>query len=314
VTAATILVATWRDGVFALRADECTHELARHSVNGLAPDGDGGALAIVDGRSLQQRAADGAWRTLVTADCDLACCVAVGSEIFIGTDGARVLCLDADGALAPLPGFDAVAGRSDWYPGQALVDGELVGPPLGVRSITATADRRVLLANVHVGGIPRSTDGGRTWQPTIDLNYDIHEVRAHPADPSIVVAAAAIGLCMSRDAGRTWHVERDGLHAPYCSAVGLAGGAVLVGAAAEHFDPAGAVYRRLLGGDAQLTEIGGGLPHRVGGIVDTGQIAAHRDTVAISDRNGNVYASSNAGTTWAPIATGLPPPSCVLVV
>jgi hypothetical protein len=56
-------------------------------------------------------------------------------------------------------------------------------------------------------------DGGRTWQPTIDINSDVHEVRAHQADPDIVVAASAIGLCISRDAGATWTIERDGLHA-----------------------------------------------------------------------------------------------------
>src|SRR5258707_11160447 len=73
----------------------------------------------------------------------------------------------------------------------------------------------ILFANVHVGGIPRSMDGGRTWQPTIDIKSDVHEVRAHQADPDIVVAASAIGLCISRDAGATWIIERDGLHSSY---------------------------------------------------------------------------------------------------
>ena len=64
------------------------------------------------------------------------------------------------------------------------------------------ADGSVLLANVHVGGIPRSTDGGVTWQPTIDVDSDVHEVRAHPHRSGVVMAAAAIGLCASRDGGR----------------------------------------------------------------------------------------------------------------
>jgi hypothetical protein len=67
----------------------------------------------------------------------------------------------------------------------------------------------VLLAYVHVGGIPRSTDGGATWQPTIDIDNDVHEVRAHPRRPDIVMAATAIGLCTSRDRGLTWEVMTE---------------------------------------------------------------------------------------------------------
>src|SRR4029434_8936662 len=109
-----------------------------------------------------------------------------------------------------LDSFDAVDGRDTWYAGSAVINGERVGPPLGIRSITATADGSVLLANVHVGGIPRSTDGGTTWQSTIDVDSDVHEVRAHPHRPDVVMAAAAIGLCTSRDGGATWDIEQEG--------------------------------------------------------------------------------------------------------
>jgi hypothetical protein len=44
-------------------------------------------------------------------------------------------------------------------------------------------------------------DGGRTLAAHLDINIDVHEVRAHQANPDIVVAASAIGLCISRDAG-----------------------------------------------------------------------------------------------------------------
>jgi hypothetical protein len=32
-------------------------------------------------------------------------------------------------------------------------------------------------------------DGGRTWDPTIDINSDVHEVRAHQVNPDIGVTA-----------------------------------------------------------------------------------------------------------------------------
>ncbi len=223
VTASAVLVATWRGGLFIV-SDAAPHqELVDHSVGALAHDGHGGALAIVDGHSLCRRASDGVWSTIATAEFDLACCVTVGEVIYAGTSDARVLRVTVKGDIAQLRGFEGVDGREKWYAGAALIDGKLVGPPLGIRSITATSDGAVLLANVHVGGIPRSVDGGATWRPTINVNRDVHEVRAHPTRPTVVAAAAAVGLCTSSDAGETWEVEQAGLHAPYCSAVAFAG-------------------------------------------------------------------------------------------
>ena len=219
---------------------------------------------------------DGVWSTIATTEMDLACCVAVGDVIYVGTDDARVLRVGADGGLEQLRGFDAVAGRETWYAGSAVINGQRVGPPLGIRSITATPDGAVLLANVHVGGIPRSTDGGATWQPTIDVDSDVHEVRAHPNRPGVVMAAAAIGLCTSRDGGVTWDVEQEGLHASYCSAVAFAGDDVLVSASVDHFAAQGAIYRRRVDGHGPLVAIAGGLPTWIEGIADTGCIAAQR--------------------------------------
>jgi photosystem II stability/assembly factor-like uncharacterized protein len=218
------------------------------------------------------------------------------------------------GELAQLPGFDVIAGRASWYAGSAVIDGKVVGPPLGIRSITATADSSVLLANVHVGGIARSTDGGRTWHPTIDIDSDVHEVRAHPEHPGVVAAAAAIGLCSSRDGGATWDVEQDGLHASYCSAVAFAGDDVLVAASEEHFAAKGAIYRRPVNGPGPLVAVGGGLPQWIEGIADTNCIDALGSTVALADRGGHVHVSSSAGRTWSLETEGLPPASSVLVM
>src|SRR5271155_1519822 len=148
------------------------------------------------------------------------------------------------GGFEPIDGFNNVAGRDAWFAGSAIVNGQVLGPPLGIRSVTANSNGSILFANVHVGGIPRSMDGGRTWQPTIDINSDVHEVRAHPADPDIVAAASAIGLCISRDAGATWTIEKEGLHAPYCSALAFSGDDILVSASTDHFATQGRIYRR----------------------------------------------------------------------
>ena len=314
MTAATILVATWSEGLFVLAGGTLHHELAGQPVRGLASDGHGGTLATTGGNTLRRRGADGAWTKIASKDVDLACCVAVAEAIYVGTDDARVLRVSPEGQLEPLPGFDVIAGREQWYAGSADVDGKVVGPPLGIRSITATADSSVLLASVHVGGIARSTDGGRTWHPTIDIDSDIHEVRAHPDCPDVIMAAAAIGLCSSRDGGATWAVEHDGLHASYCSAVAFAGDDVLVAAAEDHFTAQGAIYRRPVNRPGPLAAVGGGLPAWIEGIADTSCIAALASTVAVADRGGHLYVSADTGRTWSSEAEGLPPPSSVLII
>jgi hypothetical protein len=309
-----VLVATWRDGLFVVSGETRDQELDTQSVRALAPDGQGGALAIVNGRTLRRRAPDGVWSTMATTDMDLACCVAVGDVIYVGTDDAHVLRLDARGRLEQLRGFDAITGRETWYAGSAVINGQRVGPPLGIRSITATPDGAVLLANVHVGGVPRSIDNGVTWQPSIDIHSDDHEVRAHPNRPGVVMAAAAIGLCTSDDGGATWDVEQEGLHASYCSAVAFAGDDVLVSASVDHFAEQGAIYRRRVDRDNALVAVGEGLPPWTDGIVDTGCIATGGSAVALADRKGNLYISADTGRSWSRRANGLPPPSSVLVV
>ncbi|MFY0573213.1 hypothetical protein ACN28S_01555 [Cystobacter fuscus] len=140
----TLLVDTWDGGLFAVRSGAVEREIPEGQVAGLASDGSGGALASVGGKSLCWRAAKGPWTPLGTSPCGLACCAALGDAIFVGTDDARVLRLEADGGFVPLAGFDNVAGRETWYAGTALIEGRLVGPPLGVRSMCATSDHSTL--------------------------------------------------------------------------------------------------------------------------------------------------------------------------
>ena len=63
-----------------------------------------------------------------------------------------------------------------------------------------------------------------------------------------------------------------------------------------------------------MVAIAGGLPAWVAGIVDTGCIATHGSAVALADRKGNLYVSADTGRSWSRRASGLPPPSSVLIV
>jgi hypothetical protein len=313
MTTRTVLLATWSDGLFVITGENRHQELAGQPVHALASDGHGGVLAIVSGHSLRRRTSDGEWLTLATSEFQLSCCTPVADVIYVGTDDARVLRMSANGNVEQLRSFEVVAGRDTWYAGSAVINGQRVGPPLGIRSIAATADGRVLLANVHVGGIPRSTDSGATWQPTIAIESDVHEVCAHPADPDFVIAAAGIGFCISQDGGATWNVEQEGLHALHCSAVAFLGDDVLVAASVDPFATQGAVYRRPIGARRPFMPVGGGLPRWIDGKADTRCIATRGSAGAVADRAGNLYVSTDAGSTWLRRADGLPPPSSVVI-
>ena len=305
----SILVATWDNGLFSVTGKTVHQELANQSVRSLVAGESGRVLAIVGGHSLCRRSADGEWTALAKSEFDLSCCVPIGNVVFVGTDDARILRVGPDGAQQWLTGFDAVAGRDTWYAGSMIVDGKRMGPPLGIRSMAATCDGAVLLANVHVGGIPRSTDAGLTWQPTIDIGSDVHQVCAHPTRPGMVIAAAAVGLCVSRDAGATWTIEQRGLHAHHCSSVAFGRNDIFVSAATDPFTKQGAVYRRPIDGNGPLQPLGGGMPEWTAGSPDTDCIATRDSMAALIDRSGCLYVSHDDGANWSCPFERLPVPS-----
>ncbi|MBI3629620.1 MAG: hypothetical protein HY217_08610 [Candidatus Rokubacteria bacterium] len=82
----------------------------------------------------------------------------------MGTASAHLFLLDG-GAPARVELFEGLDGRGAWYTPW--------GDPPDVRSMSVDAEG-IVYVNVHVGGILRSADGGRTWRPTIDLETDVH--------------------------------------------------------------------------------------------------------------------------------------------
>ena len=295
----SVLVAT-TDGyhIFTSKGQQLT-SLEGHALTAFAPGTGGNWLGVVDWHELWQHAPDGTWSPLGRWDAaGLTWPLAVGDDVLVGTADARVLRL-RDGEFTPLTGFDDAPGRDEWHQ---------VGSPLCVRSLTATADAGAILTNVHVGGIPRSVDGGATWQPTIAVDDDVHQVLAHPTDPAIVVAAASVGLCRSTDGGATWTASTDGMHASYARAVVFVGDDVLVSVSDGPFTTRGALYRAPVAGGpgAKAVKVGGGLPAWLDGNVDTGCLAANGKQVALADGSGTVWSSPTDRDEWTRVAAGMP--------
>lgn len=306
------------DGLFEIDLDAAAPEAGPvgefhgQEVTALAHDSDGERVwAVTDGRALRLEEAAGSWLEVAHTDrYDLTCVVASSGGLLAGTDPARLLRLDGD-RLVPVGAFEQVKGRNRWYTPWG-------GPP-AVRSLCQDLAGR-LHVNVHVGGIPRSPDGGGTWEPSIDIDADVHQVLPHPAKPDTVFAAAAVGLACSEDGGQRWRTEVEGLHATYARAVAVAlpdatdqqGQAmVLVSVSTGPGGRRSAVYRAPLaetpGGGLQFERCQQGLPEWFGSNVDTGCLAASGTAALIGTADGALYASRDAGGTWQGLASGLPP-------
>lgn len=314
VLLSNILASTWNNGVFVLNSEGLVHELPKRTVRGLSDDLAGGAFAAVDDHNLFQRKPSGVWNRVASSEHVLSVTFAVDDKVYVGTDDARVLILDEQGNLNQIDCFDSIQGRDAWFAGTAIVDGNEVGPPLGIRSLSGAANGRIF-ANVHVGGIPRSIDSGATWEPTIDVDLDAHEVRVSPINNNLVVAATASGLCTSWDGGDSWSVQSAGLHAPYCSAVAVTANHIFVAASESHFSQEGAIYRRSVEPSSDHFEkVVAGLPNWLAGIADTSCITSSGDEMALVSAGGEVFMSADAGRNWSKMEEKLTGVSSVLIV
>jgi hypothetical protein len=279
------------------RTGEGPTELAGRLVSALAPEIGGTCLAVVDKQEIWRRSVNGEWSQVATTGIWLQSIVSVGGVLFCGgMEEAVMVRISPGGEAERLKSFDNVPGRSEWAAG---------GPPLGVRALTATADGTVILGAVHVGGIPRSTDGGETWRPTLPIMFDVHEVCSHPTLPNIVAAAAAVGLCISRDGGQNWNVLSEGLELTNSLAAAALADEVLFSIQDGPFAKRSQVWRwRISGGGVE--QVRDGLPQWLEGKIDTAHIAASGRQAAIVDGEGNLWLSRAGSSGWERVSTDLP--------
>jgi hypothetical protein len=290
------------DGLWELDGDRASpvESLSGKSLTALAWDGRR-TWAIVGGRTLWE-GVDIIWKERATIEGLPATCLAptpVG--LLVGTEHAHLLRLTADG-LAPIESFETIEGRDAWYTPW--------GDPADVRSIASATDGTIHV-NVHVGGVARSLDAGRSWAPTLDIETDVHQVLVHPMRAEVVVVAAAAGFGVSQDGGGSWEFITAGLHAHYLRAVAVAGDTVLVSASTGPRGRRSALYRKRLDGGGPFERCRDGLPAWFDGNIDTACLAAAGPVVVFGTEDGRVFQSLDAGARWQILVKGLPPVSCV---
>lgn len=289
---AVIVVGT-ASGVDVFDGDEAGH-LRGESCTALAVEGMH-LWAVVDETTIMRGSTNGEWSSAATIEGRRArCLLPRGGGLYVGTDEAHLLRV-SDGTVEPVGSFDDVEGREKWYTPWG-------GPP-DTRSMSAS--HGTIYANVHVGGILRSTDEGRSWDPTIDIDADVHQVLAHADNAGLVLAATAWGLARSDNGGGDWSFHDEGLHASYSRAVAVSGDTLLVSASTGPRGGTAALYRRPLEGD-QPFEKCTGLPEWFPGNIDTSCLAASGSTVAFGTEEGDLFRSEDEGRSWEQVASELP--------
>ncbi|HTP22188.1 MAG TPA: hypothetical protein VMJ65_21450 [Solirubrobacteraceae bacterium] len=85
-------------------------------------------------------------------------------------------------------------------------------------------DSDALFVGIELGGVMRSSDGGRTW---VDHNpqahSDAHQLMTNPLSPERVYEVAGQGIAASPDRGRSWRRLDDGLDRHYAWATAADG-------------------------------------------------------------------------------------------
>lgn len=200
-------------------------------------------------------------------------------SVVVGRTGARLAIVGAE--VEEIRAFEQVTGRDHWK--------NPANPTPDTRSMAVGGED--LWVNVHVGGLWRSADRGRSWRAVVEPEADVHEIRAEHGS---VAVAAAVGFGWSHDGGTSWSWTTEGLHGWYLRALSVDGDTAYVSASDGPFTTRGAVYRARLGEAFVRCE---GLPEWFPGNVDTGHLdaAGGRVVVSFADR---LYVSGDAGQSW----------------
>ena len=189
-----------------------------------------------------------------------------------------------------------------------------------------------VLAAISTGGVYRTTDGGKSWEPSNEgikaefypgeRNYPefgqcVHKVARHPANPDRLFLQNHGGVYRSDDGGSSWQDIAPGLPSEF-------GFATMVHPhqpdTAYVFPIADAGGRWPVDGKARVyrTQDAGGTwePLGEGSLPDEFWVAVMRDAMCTDDhttaglyfggRNGSVWCSPDEGETWSEIHRDLP--------
>ena len=236
------------------------------------------------------------------------------AAIFRSTDGGQT--------WQELPGLRGHGTGENWQPGAG-------GMAVHTILLDPTQPGRMYVA-ISAAGAFRSDDGGQSWRPinrglksdfmpdpTAEVGHCVHRIAMHPARPNVLFMQKHWDVMRSDDGGESWHEVSGDLPTDFGFPIDVHAHepntiyVVPIKSDSEHFPPDGQlrVYRSRTGG-CEWEPLSKGLPQR------DCYVNVLRDAMAVDSLDacgvyfgttgGQVYASSDAGDSWAPIVRDLP--------
>jgi len=183
---------------------------------------------------------------------------------------------------------------------------------------------------ISAAGAFRTDDGGNTWRPinrglhsqyipdpNAEVGHCVHRIAMHPARPSTLFMQKHWDVMRTDDAGESWREVSGNLPTDFGFPIDVHAHepetiyVVPIKSDSEHFPPDGKlrVFRSRAGGN-QWETLTKGLPQR------NCYVNVLRDAMSVDSLDpcgiyfgttgGQVYASADAGDSWAPIVRDLP--------
>lgn len=291
------LAAVTRAGVLLLDGKQAPRRTLAGDVRCLAraPDGALWAGLVTDGL---RRSEDGgeSWEHAGLRGIAVRSVAFGPGRVYAGVKPAAVWARDGEGRWGPLAPFPR---RSSWW---WLSPAERPFRPYVLGLAVSSRDPSVLLAGIEAGAVLRSDDGGESWSGhRRGASRDCHGLWYE--NGLAYAVGGTNGLAWSRDDGRTWEHTLDGLAGRYGWSAAADRDdpelAYLVAAPAmsAHSDDArawvhrriGRRWERVLGPFSSLPVVAAGRRGEVVAAVDGGALRV----------------SSDHGSTWEPLPTGL---------
>jgi photosystem II stability/assembly factor-like uncharacterized protein len=233
--------------------------------------------------------------------------------------------------------FRSVDGGQEWQELSGLRDikGSAWQPGAGgmcVHSIIldpSNADR--IFVAISAAGVFRSDDSGKSWRaitrgllsdgipdPDANVGHCVHRIAMHPSRPDVLFMQKHWDVMRTDDAGESWHEISGNLPTDFGFPIDVHAHepdtiyVVPIESDSLHYPPEGKlrVYRSRTGGN-EWEPLTKGLPQ------SNCYVNVLRDAMAVDSLDscgiyfgtsgGQVYASPDAGDTWSPIVSNLPP-------
>ena len=220
-------------------------------------------------------------------------------KVLLGTHAAHLYLLTEPSLRAScIDSFERLSCREKWLTPWG-------GPP-AVRSLAASSDSRTVYADIHVGSIMRSNDGGDTWEPvTPQLDDDVHQVTTSRSATRRVYANTASSVYLSDDRGQSWSHRHKGLNARYGRAIAVHPNdpdCILASVSDGPHGGNGQLYRSDDAGE-NWTHVTDGFPAQSDRNIDTFQLIFGPDGNAWASIARELYRSADRGRSWSTVWT-----------